>query len=162
MQNTKNPLIFIVEDSVVYKDLIVGYLQSKKYDNIKTFKKGADCLNELQLKPDLIVLDYSIDGMSGLELMRKVRETNPEVDFIFMSGQNNVEVAVKIMKLGAFDYVIKNENAPVRLVQSIEQAMAVTRNKKMQKGFSVGVVGFFIMLFLVIMLIIMITIIFKL
>ncbi len=162
MQNTKNPLIFIVEDSVVYKDLIVGHLQSKKFSNIKTFKSGEECLKEMQKKPDLIILDYSIDGMSGLELMKKAKETHPETDFIFLSGQNDVEVAVKIMKLGAADYVIKNEKAPVRLVQAIEQAMAVTKNIKMQKGFSVGVVGFFIMLFLVIMLIILITIIFKL
>lgn len=162
MQNTKNPLIFIVEDSVVYKDLIVGHLQSKKFSNIKTYKSGEECLKELPLKPDLIVLDYSIEGMSGLELMRKVKKDHPEIDFIFLSAQNDVEVAVKIMKLGAADYVVKNEKAPARLVEAIEQTMTVTKNIKMQKGFSVGVVGFFIMLFLVIMSIIMITIIFKL
>ncbi len=162
MQNTKNPLIFIVEDSVVYKDLIVGHLKSKKFSNIKIFKSGGECIKELEQKPDLIILDYSIEGMSGLEFMRKVKETNPEIDFIFLSGQNDVEVAVKIMKIGAFDYIVKNESSPARLVKAIEQAMAFTKNKKMQKGFSVGVVGFFIMLFLVIMAIIMITIIFKL
>ncbi|MBN2634949.1 MAG: response regulator [Prolixibacteraceae bacterium] len=162
MQNTKNPLIYIVEDSIVYKDLIVGHLQSKKFSNIKTFKKGEECLKELDKKPDVIVLDYSIDDMSGLELMRKVKEINPDIDFIFLSGQNDVEVAIKIMKLGAFDYVIKNEKAPARLVKAIEQAMVVTKHKKLQKGFSIGVVGFFIMLFLIIMLIIMIMIIFKL
>lgn len=162
MQNTKNPLIYIVEDSVVYKDLIVGHLKSKKFSNIKTFRRGNECLKELDQKPDLIILDYSIEGMSGLEFMKKVKETNPEVDFIFLSGQNDVEVAVKIMKIGAFDYIVKNENSPARLVKAIEQAMAVAKNKKMQKGFSVGVVGFFIMLFLVIMAIILITIIFKL
>jgi len=162
MHNTKNPLIFIVEDSIVYKDLIVGHLQSKKFNNIKTFKSGEECLNELQRNPDIIILDYSIGGISGLEVMKKTKENHPEVDFIFLSGQNDIEVAIKIMKLGAADYVIKNENAPARLVQAIERALAVTKSKKMQKGFSVGVVGFFIMLFLVIMLIIMITIIFKL
>ena len=59
MHNTKNPLIFIVEDSVVYKDLIVGHLQAKKYTNIKTFTNGEACLKELDLGPDLIILDYS-------------------------------------------------------------------------------------------------------
>jgi len=162
MQNIKNPLIFIVEDSVVYKELILGHLQSKKFDKINTFKSGGECLKELSQNPDLIILDYSIEGMSGLEFMRKVKETNPEVDFIFLSGQNDVEVAVKIMKLGAFDYIVKNEHSPTRLVKAIEQAMVVTKNRKMKKGFSIGVVGFFIMLFLVIMAIIMITIIFQL
>lgn len=162
MQKTKNPLIFIIEDSVVYKDLIVGHLQSKKFKNIKTFNSTEACMKELQLKPDLIVLDYSFEGISGLDFMRKINEEHPEIDFIFISGQNDVEVAVKIMKLGAADYVVKNENAPYRLVAAIEQLMLVTKSKKMNKGFQLGVVGFFLLLFLVIVSIILITIVFNL
>ncbi len=162
MQKTKNPLIFIIEDSVVYKDLIVGHLQSKKFNNIKTFSTTEACMKELQSKPDLIVLDYSFEGISGLDFMRKVKDEQPEIDFIFISGQNDVEVAVKIMKLGAADYVVKNEKAPYRLVTAIEQLMLVTKSKKMNKGFQIGVVGFFILLFLVIVSIILITIVFNL
>ena len=162
MQKTKNPLIFIIEDSVVYKDLIVGHLQSKKYNNLKTFSNAEDCLKEINLKPDLIVLDYTFEGISGLELMRKVKKELPEVDFIFISGQNDVEVAVNLMKLGAADYVVKNEKAPYQLVKSIEQLLQITKSKKMNKGFQIGVVGFFLMLFLVIVLIIVIAIVFNL
>lgn len=162
MQKTKNPLIFIVEDNVVYKDLLVGHLQSKKYSNIKTFTNSNECVKELHLKPDVIVMDYSYGGISGLELMRKVKEEHPEVDFIFISGQNDIEIAVNLMKLGAADYVIKNEKAPYQLVKAIEQLSLVTKNRKMKQGFSIGVVGFFIMLFLVIVSIILITIVFNL
>ena len=161
MHNTRNPLIFIVEDSVVYKDLIVGHLQAKKYTNIKTFTNGETCLKELDLGPDLIILDYSFEGINGLDLMRKVKGEHHEIDFIFLSGQNDVEVAVKIMKLGAADYVIKNQKAPYRLVRTIENLMATTKTQKMKKGFKLGVVGFFIVLFLVIVTIILITIIFD-
>jgi DNA-binding NtrC family response regulator len=162
MQKTKNPLIFIIEDSVVYKDLIVGHLQSKKFANVKTFDNPDDCMKELDAKPDIIVLDYTFGGISGLELMKKVKAENPEIDFIFISGQNDVEIAVKIMKLGAADYVVKNEKSPYRLVSAIEQLLLVTKTKKMNKGFQIGVVGFFLMLFLVIVLIILITIVFNL
>ena len=162
MQKTKNPLIFIIEDNIVYKDLIVGHLQSKKYSNIKIFTNANDCVKELRLKPDIIVLDYSYGGISGLDLMRKVKEEHPGVDFIFISGQNDIEVAVNLMKLGAADYVVKNEKAPYRLVNAIEQLSLVTKSKKMKQGFSIGVVGFFIMLFLVIVAIILITIVFNL
>lgn len=161
MQNLKNPLIFIVEDSIVYKDLIIGHLQSKKYTNLKTFSSAEDCLKELHLNPDIIVLDYSFEGITGLELMKKVKDEHPEIDFIFISGQNEVEIAVKIMKLGAADYVIKNEKAPYRLVRAIEQLQAVTKTEKLKRGFKLGVVGFFIVLFLVIISIILITIIFD-
>jgi len=162
MHNTKNPLIFIVEDSVVYKELIVGYLQSKKFNNIKTFKKGEECFKELVLKPDIIILDYSSDGMSGLELMRKIRVDHYEIDFIFLSSQNNIQVAVEIMKLGAADYIERNEKAPYRLVRSIEHLTKITKKEKVRKGFNIGIFGFFIMLFIIIMTIILASLFFDL
>ena len=158
MQRSKNPLIFIVEDSLVYKDLIVGYLQSKKFQNIKTFKNGEECLKMLDLKPDLIVLDYYFEGINGLELMKKVKESQPEIDFIFLSAQNDVEIAVKIMRMGAADYIIKNEKAPHNLLRSIEHLISVNKEIKVRQGFKVGVIGFFIMLFVIIMVIILMTI----
>lgn len=162
MQNTKNPLIFIVEDSIVYKDLIVGHLQSKNFGNIKIFKNGEKCIKKLYLKPDIIVLDYSYGGINGLELMQKVRQERPEIDFIFLSSQSEINVAIKIMKLGAADYIIKNEQAPYRLVCSIEQLLAITKKEKIRKGLNIGVVGFFAMLFLIIMTIILVSIFFDL
>ncbi|SHF44894.1 Response regulator receiver domain-containing protein [Mariniphaga anaerophila] len=158
MQKTKNPLIYIVQDSVIYRDLIVGYLKQKKFTNLKTFKTGEECLKEIFRKPDIIVLDYSFDGITGLELMKRVQLDHPEIDFIFLSGQNDVEVAVNIMKMGAADYIEKNEKAPQNLLHSIEYIVSSTRSEKVKKGFQIGVVGFFIMLFLTIMIIILMTI----
>lgn len=158
MQKSKNPLIFVVEDSLVYKDLIVGYLKSKKYENVKTFKNAEECLHSIHLNPDLIVLDYSFEGISGLDLMRKVKEEHPMIDFIFLSGQNDVEIAVKIMRLGAADYIVKNEKAPYNLVKSIEQLITAAKQEKIKKGFKIGVIGFFIMMFVIIMIIILMTI----
>jgi DNA-binding NtrC family response regulator len=158
MQKIKNPLIFIVEDSLIYKDLIVGYLNSKKFEKVKTFKNAEECLKNIDLKPDLIVLDYSFDGISGLELMKKVKDEHPEIDFIFLSAQNDVEVAVKIMRLGAADYIVKNEKAPHNLLRSIEHLISVNKEIKIRQGFKIGVIGFFIMLFVVIMIIILMTI----
>lgn len=158
MQKTKNPLIYIIQDSVIYKDLIVGFLQQKKYKNIKTFKTAEECLKAINHKPDIIVLDYSFEGITGMELMKKVQLDHPEIDFIFLSGQNNVEVAVNIMKLGAADYIVKNEKAPENLLHSVEYLVSATRSEKVKKGFQIGVVGFFIMLFLTIMIIILMTI----
>lgn len=158
MQQTKNPLIFIIEDSIVYKDLIVGYLNTNKYSNLKLYKNGDECLKNLHLKPDLIILDYVSTGMNGLELMRKVQNENPETDFIFLSGQNNVEVAVQIMKLGAADYIIKNDEAPKKLLKSISTLVTTTKRDHQAKGFKIGVIGFFVLLFLVIMIILLMSI----
>jgi DNA-binding NarL/FixJ family response regulator len=162
MQNIKNPLIFIVENSIIYKDLIVGYLQSKNYKNIQNFKTGEECIQKLQSKPDIIVLDYSYEGISGLETMRTIRSENPEIDFIFLSNQSEINVAINIMKLGAADYIVKDEQAPYRLVKSIEYLLTRTKKEKVQKVLNIGIVGFFIMLFVIIMTLILISIFFDL
>ncbi len=162
MQNTKNPLIFIIEESTIYKDLIVGYLQSNKLTNIKVFKSGDECLGNLHLNPDIIILDNSIEGISGLELMKKIKTTKPQIDFIFLSAQNDVEVAISILKHGASDYVVKNDKAPKRLVNAIEQAIMNTNKQKLNKGFTIGVLGFFVLLLLLIAGIIFITLFFNL
>lgn len=162
MQKTKNPLIFIIEESTIYKDLIVGHLRSNKFTNIKEFKSGDECLDQLSLNPDIIILDYSIEGISGLELMKKIKATHSSIDFIFLSGQNDVEIAISILKLGASDYVVKNEKAPVRLVRAIEQTISNTNKQKINKGFTLGVLGFFVLLLLLISGIIFITLFFNL
>ncbi|WP_167604627.1 response regulator [Maribellus sediminis] len=158
MQQTKNPRIFIIEDSIVYKDLIVNYLKANKFSDISLYKTGDECMKSMHLKPDLIILDYISTGMTGLDLMLKVQKDHPEVDFIFLSGQNDVEVAVQIMKLGAADYIVKNEKAPKNLVKSINSLITTTKREKQTKGFRIGVVGFFVLLFLVIMVIILMSI----
>jgi len=158
MQKTKNPLIFIIEDSIVYRDLIVGFLNSNKLTNLKTYNSGTECLKDIQLKPDLIILDYVSAGINGLEFMAKVGMDHPQIDFIFLSGQNDLEVAVQIMKLGAADYIVKNDQAPYKLLKSVQNLINSSRREKQAKGFRIGVVGFFVLLFLVIMIIILMSI----
>ncbi|WP_303926015.1 response regulator [Draconibacterium sediminis] len=161
MQETKNPLIFLIEDSTVYKDLIVGYLQSNKFSNLKVFKNGDECLKQIHLKPDIIILDYSSEGTSGLEFMLQVEREYSHIDFIFLSAQSKVDTAVKIMKLGAADYIIKNDQAPQKLVESIERLKDSTKQEKKRFSFKLGVLVFFIALFLIIMIITFVSVFFD-
>lgn len=158
MQKTKDPLIFIVQDNLIYKDLLVGYLKQRKFKNIKTFISGEECLNSIKLGPDIVVLDYTLNGISGLELMRRVKAEHPETDFIFLSSQNSLEVAVKLMKLGASDYIIKDPEAPHNLIHSIEFLISSGKAKKIKKDFQIGVVGFFLILFFIILVIVVVAI----
>lgn len=160
MKETKNPLIFLIEDSTIYKDLIVGYLESKQFSNLRVFKNGEECLKHIHLKPDVIILDYSSENTNGLELMLKVERKYRKVDFIFMSAQNKVDIAVKIMKLGAADYIMKNEEAPKKLVESIMRLKDTSKLEKQSYGFKIGVVAFFILLFFIIMIITFISVFF--
>jgi hypothetical protein len=66
------------------------------------------------------------------------------------------------MKLGAADYIIKNEQAPYRLARSIEQLLSREKKGKVQKGLNIGIIGFFMMLFLIIMTILFVSLFFDL
>jgi DNA-binding NtrC family response regulator len=161
MQNTRNPLIFVVIESPIYNNLVVGFLKSRRYKNLMSFASGKECLEHLNLNPDIFVCSYSMEDMNGLELMKKVKTDLPETDFFFLSGQNDVEVAVNIIKHGASDYIVKNDRALTKLAKSIDFAVNSTKSVKVKKGFKIGVIGFFIILFIIIMIILSLTVFFP-
>jgi DNA-binding NtrC family response regulator len=161
MQNTRNPLIFVVIESPIYNNLVVGFLKSKRYKNLMTFNSGLESLKHLSLNPDIIVSSYSMEDMNGMELMKRVKEELPETNFFFLSGQNDVEVAVNIIKRGATDYIVKNDKALTKLAKSIDYLVNTTKSIKVKKGFKIGVVGFFIILFVIIMIILSLAVFFP-
>ncbi|MBN1820714.1 MAG: response regulator [Prolixibacteraceae bacterium] len=161
MQNTRNPLIFVVIESPIYNNLVVGFLKSRKYNNVMSFSKGEESLEHLKLNPDMFVCSYSMEDINGMELMKKVKAELPETDFFFLSGQNDVEVAVNIVKHGATDYIVKNDKALAKLARSIDYTVNTTKSSKVRKGFKIGVIGFFIILFIIIMIILSLAIIFP-
>ncbi|NQU85684.1 MAG: response regulator [Mariniphaga sp.] len=161
MQNTRNPLIFVVIESPIYNNLVVGFLKSRKYNNVMSFTKGEESLEHLQLNPDMFVCSYAMEDINGMELMKKVKAELPETDFFFLSGQNDVEVAVTIIKRGAADYIVKNDKALTKLAKSIDYTVSSTKSVKVKKGFKIGVVGFFIILFIIIMIILSLAVFFP-
>ncbi len=152
MQNNRNPLIFVVEDNPVYNDVVGGILKTNKFNNLRSFKSPEECLKSIHLKPDIIVLNYAYSGFTGLDLMRKIHETQPEVIFIFLSGQNDVETAVRIIRHGAFDYVVKNEKAPARLISAINQAISTDRKAKVKRGLRIGGVMIFVIILILLII----------
>ncbi len=161
MLNTKNPLIYVVIESTIYNNLVVGYLRSKKYQNIKSFTSGTECLKHFDTVPDIVVLSYAMEDMNGFEIMRKVKKGHPDVDFFFLSAQNDVSVAVSIIKQGAYDYIVKNDKALKKLSTSIENAIMATKAVKIRKGYKIGVIGFFIILIIIILIILSLSIFFP-
>ena len=77
MQNVKNPLIFVVEDNKVYNKLIVNYLKSNKYVNVEAFYSGEECLKNIEKGPDIIIQDYLLEGMNGIEVLKRVKKVSP-------------------------------------------------------------------------------------
>jgi len=150
MRNTKNPLIFVVEDNQMYNKLVVSYLKTNKFTNVESYLSGEEVLKNMQKNPDIIIQDYLLEGMTGIEVLIKAKKSNPDVEFIFLSGQDSIDIAINSMKYGAYDYIVKDQMALQKLVNKIQKINSVTELVKSNKRYKVGVVLFFIGLALLI------------
>jgi DNA-binding NtrC family response regulator len=161
MQNLKDPLIFVVEDNQVYNKLVVSYLRSKKFNRVESYTSGEDCLNALDKKPDIIIQDYLLEGMNGIDVLKAAKKVHPEIEFIFLSGQDSIDVAINTMKYGAYDYIVKDQLALKKIVNKITKIISVQQLVKSNKRYKMGVTLFFVALVVIIILILSLTIFFP-
>ena len=135
MKNTDKIMLFLVDDDAVFlKSLEIEFLHHGDFV-IDTFSTGELCLENLPQNPDVIILDYHLDGidlnaMNGIETLDRIKAFNPDIPVIMLSSQDKIDVAINCMHHRAFDYVVKSETAFVRLQKIIT---AIFRYKKMEK-----------------------------
>lgn len=113
--------VFIVEDDKLYGDLLRYHLSLNPDNEVFLFNSGQDCLDNLYLNPDFISLDYSLPDMSGLEILQKIREYNPKMPVVIVSGQEDIETAINLLKEGAYDYFVKEEDTKNRLWNALKK-----------------------------------------
>ena len=107
MDGNNNMRIFLVDDDAFCMNMYKQHLNSLGYYDVVSFNNGPDCLNNLGLKPDVIFLDHGMDYLTGLEVLKKIRAYNPDIYVVFLSGQATLLTAVRALKLGATDYIVK-------------------------------------------------------
>jgi DNA-binding NtrC family response regulator len=161
MQRKTDPLIFIVEDNPVYNRLVVNYLQSKNFNRIESFFSGEECLKRIGEKPDIIIQDYLLEGIDGIGVLKQVKRQLPHTEFIFLSGQDSVDVAVNTLKLGAFDYIIKDQMALKKLTDKITKILAIQDLVKSNKRYKTGIILFFVALALIVLILISLSLIYP-
>jgi len=137
MNKEKIKLFLVDDDAVFLKSLEIDFLERADF-TIETFATGELCMANLSHDPDVIILDYYLDGidptaMNGIETLDKIKAYNQDIPVVILSSQDKIEVAVNCMHHRAFDYVVKSETAFVRLQQIIT---TIFRYKKMEKELS--------------------------
>ena len=122
----KDPVsIFVVEDDIAYSKFLKHVLELNPDFEVEFFITGRECLNNLHKKPSIITLDYSLPDLSGEGVLKQIREFDPNISVIIISAQDKIRTAVDLLKLGAFDYIAKDQEAKDRILNSISHA----RNK---------------------------------
>lgn len=103
--------ILVVDDEEAQRTLLAGFLEKKDY-TVTTAASGKEAIDKNRTAGfDLAILDLKMPEIDGVETMAKMKEIDPETDFIILTGYGTVESAVEAMKLGAYDYL----NKPINL-----------------------------------------------
>ncbi|MDG1159588.1 MAG: sigma-54 dependent transcriptional regulator [Flavobacteriales bacterium] len=113
--------IFVVEDDPFYGELLEYILNRDPELEVELMTSGKECLKNMYKNPDVVTLDYGLSDMNGLEVMEKIKTANPSVEIIVVSGQEDVATAVNILRNGAYDYLVKDEEAKDRIWNSVQK-----------------------------------------
>jgi len=113
--------IFIVEDDLLFAKTIRYILTLNPDHEVRVFKTGKECLNNLHLNPHIVSLDYSLPDMTGDEVLKRIKAHNPDIGVIILSGQQDVATAVELLQKGADDYLTKDEANKERLFNIVEK-----------------------------------------
>ena len=136
MKNEKIINLHIIEDNALYAAALKQFLESNLENfnyavSITLFKTSEGCieaLNRSKIKPDIIILDYFLnsqfnDAMNGLNALFHLKVFNSEVEVIFLSGQDKMEITVESLRTGAFDYIVKDEFAFQNVLSSVQECL---------------------------------------
>ena len=135
MKNGEKIKLFLVDDDALFlKSLEIEFLEHADF-TIEAFATGELCIANLSHNPDVIILDYLLNGieenaMNGIETLDKIKAIDPDIPVVMLSAQDKIEVAIDCMHHQAYDYVVKSETAFIRLQKIIT---SIFQYKKMEK-----------------------------
>ena len=120
----QSKLVFFVDDDKMILNLLEYTFKSRSGIQVKTFLSGEECLENMHLKPDLVVIDHvfpeDAGQYSGLEIIKKMREVDKDVSIIVLSGQQDKNLIPEFLKVGAKQYISKDDYFIDALIESIE------------------------------------------
>jgi len=138
MANENKIKLFLVDDDAMYLKLLEIEFNQNADFALETFATGEICMANLSHNPDVVILDYHLDGidknaMNGIEILDKIKAFNPDIPVVMLSSQDKIEVAVNCIHHKAFDYIVKSETAFLRLQKAIT---TIFHTQKIEKALS--------------------------
>ncbi|MDW8069196.1 MAG: ATP-binding protein [Anaerolineae bacterium] len=122
--------VLIVDDSDEVREIIASLVLEPAGYRVLTANNGADGFRLLmETRPDLLILDEQMPGMTGLQVLRAMREQNLQIPVIFMTAFGSEDLAVQAFRLGVRDYVIKPFEPP-EMGRAIERALTEVRLRR--------------------------------
>jgi CheY-like chemotaxis protein len=121
-------LIFFIDDDKMILNLLEYTFQSRQDYQVITYMTGEECLENLHMNPNLIVLDHILSGrgedqLSGLDTLKEIRKVNQEVPVVILTGQGDDTLLTEFMEHGANRYLTKDDFFIDSLIETIQQVI---------------------------------------
>jgi CheY-like chemotaxis protein len=130
--------IFVVDDDPLMGSMLANSLRKLNYDDFEvevvSYETGEECLADIHSNPAAIVLDHYLDSeipnaKSGLQILREIRKSNQSVPIFVLSGQAEMVTTAELLKAGANEYVVKDNDAFMRISGLVQKVI----NDKIRK-----------------------------
>jgi putative two-component system response regulator len=126
--------IFVVDDDRFVLESVTALLTQSGF-NVHSFSNGPDAIRQFIMQPvDLVLTDINMPIMDGLELLEKIRFLDHETPVVLMTAYADLDVAVKAIQKGAFDFIIKPYRPP-HLVHTVEKGINFKRLTQIEKNY---------------------------
>jgi polysaccharide export outer membrane protein len=125
MKNLPNIKTFVVDDDPFFLQIMEQVLLNLGIDDVTCFDNGFDIQNNLHQKPEIIFLDYNLEGITGYDVLKKIKRYDPDIYVILISAQDEIKPAVDALKHGAFDYLQKSNDTMNQVEAIIRKVLAV-------------------------------------
>lgn len=123
MKNRKNVKVFVVDDSPMCRFLYKRHLMNIGFSNLYLFESGKQCLANIHLMPDIILLDFDAPPGNGLDVLKEVKVLYPQIHLLMISAQQDIHVVIEAIRHGVSGYIMKDENQLEMMSYATEKIM---------------------------------------
>lgn len=110
MKNRNEMKVFVVDDSPMCRFLYKRHLMNLGFKNIFLFESGEQCLNNIHIMPDIILLDFDAPPLSGLDVLKEVKILYPHIHLLMISAQQDINMVIEAIRYGVSGYIVKDDN----------------------------------------------------
>jgi DNA-binding NtrC family response regulator len=126
----KNYKTFVVEDNRTEGLLLQLALSEISHLEVKMFPTAQSLLEHLVESPAIVIVDLNLPDMTGLELIKMIREQYPKIRIVVVSAQRDMDMLSKVQAMGIYNYLVKSEDCLVYLHKVIEELLIILEHQQ--------------------------------